>query len=33
MTNHEFVDVSTPGMGRSPVLPVPRVREVQREGT
>lgn len=33
MTNHEFVDVSTPGMGHSHVLLIPRVREVQREGT
>lgn len=32
MTNHEFVDGSTPGMGHSHVLLIPRVREVQREG-
>lgn len=32
MTNHEFVDGSTPGMGHSRVLLIPRVRQVQREG-
>lgn len=33
MTNYEFVDVSTPGMGHSHVLLIPRVWEAWREGT
>lgn len=33
MTNHEFVDVSTPGMGHPHVLLIPRVRGAQREDT